>query len=96
MNFKSKFGDDVFFDINGDPPASYDVINWQLKDGHVQHVTVGHFASSANGDHELSIRDQDIVWRTEEMVIWFFLCVTYNCCIFVYLKVKQQFVETAL
>ncbi|XP_034556197.1 extracellular calcium-sensing receptor-like [Notolabrus celidotus] len=68
VNFRNHFGDDVFFDANGDPPASYDIINWQLRDGQVQHVTVGHFVSAANGDYKLSIKDEDIVWRTAEMV----------------------------
>ncbi|XP_034557059.1 extracellular calcium-sensing receptor-like [Notolabrus celidotus] len=68
VNFRNQFGDDVFFDANGDPPASYDIINWQLRDGQVQHVTVGHFVSAANGDYKLSIKDEDIVWRTGEMV----------------------------
>ncbi|KAL7400736.1 hypothetical protein ABVT39_016945 [Epinephelus coioides] len=49
VHFRNQFGDDVFFDANGDPPASYDIINWQLIDGEVQHVTLGHFASAANG-----------------------------------------------
>ncbi|XP_061915978.1 extracellular calcium-sensing receptor-like [Entelurus aequoreus] len=35
VSFKNKFGDNVFFDENGDPPASYDLINWQLRDGQV-------------------------------------------------------------
>ncbi|XP_074496894.1 extracellular calcium-sensing receptor-like [Sebastes fasciatus] len=35
VNFTNQFGDDVFFDANGDPPASYDIINWQLIDGQV-------------------------------------------------------------
>lgn len=69
MNFRNQFGDNVFFDENGDPPASYDVINWQLRDGQVQHVTLGHFSSAANGDYELSIQEEEIVWRTGKMVI---------------------------
>nr|XP_057935705.1 extracellular calcium-sensing receptor-like [Doryrhamphus excisus] len=68
VSFKNQFGDYVFFDENGDPPASYDLINWQLKDGQVQHVTVGHFASTVNGNYELSIQEGDIVWRTGKMV----------------------------
>ncbi|XP_067451897.1 extracellular calcium-sensing receptor-like [Thunnus thynnus] len=68
VNFRDQFGDKVFFDENGDPPASYDVINWQLRDGQVQHVTLGHFSSAANGDYELSIQEEEIVWRTEKMV----------------------------
>ncbi|XP_029963508.1 extracellular calcium-sensing receptor-like [Salarias fasciatus] len=35
VNFRNQFGDDVFFDENGDPPASYDLINWQLINGQV-------------------------------------------------------------
>ncbi|XP_041796747.1 extracellular calcium-sensing receptor-like [Chelmon rostratus] len=35
VNFRNQFGDNIFFDVNGDPPASYDVINWQLIDGQV-------------------------------------------------------------
>uniref|UniRef100_UPI0037E96E37 extracellular calcium-sensing receptor-like n=1 Tax=Semicossyphus pulcher TaxID=241346 RepID=UPI0037E96E37 len=68
VNFRTKFGDDVFFDVNGDPPASYDMINWQLRDGQVQHVTVGHFASAANGDYRLSFKEEEIVWKTGNKV----------------------------
>ncbi|XP_026150008.1 extracellular calcium-sensing receptor-like [Mastacembelus armatus] len=35
VNFKNEFGDHIYFDKNGDPPASYDIINWQLNDGQV-------------------------------------------------------------
>ncbi|XP_033971110.1 extracellular calcium-sensing receptor-like [Trematomus bernacchii] len=66
VNVINQFGDNVFFDKNGDPPASYDLINWQLKNGQVQHVTVGHFSSAA--DKELSIQEERIVWRKGKMV----------------------------
>nr|XP_023008483.1 extracellular calcium-sensing receptor-like [Maylandia zebra] len=35
VNFINQFGDKVFFDENGDPPASYEIINWQLTNGKV-------------------------------------------------------------
>uniref|UniRef100_A0A3Q3MGU6 Olfactory receptor C family, n1 n=1 Tax=Mastacembelus armatus TaxID=205130 RepID=A0A3Q3MGU6_9TELE len=70
VNFKNEFGDHIYFDKNGDPPASYDIINWQLNDGHVEHVTLGHFASDTNGDYKLSIQEEHIVWRTGNMVSW--------------------------
>ncbi|XP_026230786.1 extracellular calcium-sensing receptor-like [Anabas testudineus] len=35
IKFTNKFGDQVFFDKNGDPPAYYDLINWQLINGQV-------------------------------------------------------------
>ncbi|KAM9852842.1 extracellular calcium-sensing receptor-like [Aulostomus maculatus] len=77
VNFWNQFGDNVFFDENGDPPASYDIINWQLRDGRVQHVTVGHFGSAANGSYELQIQEEEIVWRTEKMVP---ISVCANAC----------------
>ncbi|XP_076748156.1 extracellular calcium-sensing receptor-like [Maylandia zebra] len=33
VNFTNQFGDEVFFDEDGNPPASYDAINWQLING---------------------------------------------------------------
>uniref|UniRef100_A0A3P9AZL4 Olfactory receptor C family, n1 n=1 Tax=Maylandia zebra TaxID=106582 RepID=A0A3P9AZL4_9CICH len=72
------FGDEVFFDENGDPPASYDVINWQLINGKVQHVTLGHLTFAANGDYKLSIEEEKIVWRTGKKVIMsslYFTCI---------------------
>uniref|UniRef100_A0A665T223 G-protein coupled receptors family 3 profile domain-containing protein n=1 Tax=Echeneis naucrates TaxID=173247 RepID=A0A665T223_ECHNA len=68
VHFKNQFGENVFFDKNGDPPASYDIINWQLRDGQVRHVTVGHFVSAENGDYNLSIWEDKIVWGTGKMV----------------------------
>ncbi|XP_074535023.1 extracellular calcium-sensing receptor-like [Halichoeres trimaculatus] len=68
VHFRTQFGDDVFFDANGDPPASYDIINWQLRDGQVQHVTVGHFASAANGDYKFRIKEEDIIYRTGKAI----------------------------
>ncbi|XP_037395791.1 extracellular calcium-sensing receptor [Pygocentrus nattereri] len=33
VNFVDAYGEKVFFDDKGDPPASYEVINWQLREG---------------------------------------------------------------
>jgi len=58
----------VFFDENGDPPASYDIINWQMREGKVHHVTVGNFTSAAHHAYELRIQEEQIVWRTGKTV----------------------------
>uniref|UniRef100_A0A7N6AH29 G-protein coupled receptors family 3 profile domain-containing protein n=1 Tax=Anabas testudineus TaxID=64144 RepID=A0A7N6AH29_ANATE len=68
VNFRTKYGDNLFFDENGDPPAYYDIINWQLINGEVHHVTLGQFVSVTNGDYKLIIQEEDIVWRTGKMV----------------------------
>lgn len=74
VKFKNMFEDVIFFDENGNPPPFYDLVNWQMSEGKVQHVTLGHFIS-ANGSYELRVNEEDIIWRTGKTVhsmIFFF------------------------
>ncbi|XP_069053376.1 extracellular calcium-sensing receptor-like [Lepisosteus oculatus] len=64
VSFVNQFGEAVYFDENGDPPAAYDIINWQLNKGVVSHVTVGHFDTSPDGGSQLVIDEDSIVWST--------------------------------
>ena len=80
VRLTNPFGEAVFFDKNGDPPPSYDIINWQLREGQVDHVTVGHFGSTSDGGYKLSIQEEDIVWGTGHMV----LCIYFRFCSFLY------------
>lgn len=49
------------FDKNGDPPASYDIINWQVTaEGSIEFVTVGHFVSSRGPDLHIDV--DRVVW----------------------------------
>ncbi|KAI5606970.1 extracellular calcium-sensing receptor-like, partial [Silurus asotus] len=68
VHFVDAFGEVVYFDNNGDPPASYEVINWQMRDGQVQHVGVGRFSTSANGKYALMINEEKIIWSTGNLV----------------------------
>uniref|UniRef100_A0A674NM61 G-protein coupled receptors family 3 profile domain-containing protein n=1 Tax=Takifugu rubripes TaxID=31033 RepID=A0A674NM61_TAKRU len=44
--FKTKEGDEVYFNENGDPPAKYEIINWQpTENGFMDFVTVGLYDS---------------------------------------------------
>ncbi|XP_046720817.1 extracellular calcium-sensing receptor-like [Silurus meridionalis] len=46
VNFTTNNGFQVSFDSNGDPPAVYELINWQFKnDGALDFVTVGQYDS---------------------------------------------------
>lgn len=49
------------FDENGDPPASFDIINWHVTaQGTIEFVTVGHFVSSQGLNFHI---DMDrVVW----------------------------------
>ncbi len=69
MNFVDEYGENVFFDENGDPPASYEVINWQLRDGEVQHVTVGYFSTSTDGTYKFTVKEDNIRWNTGNSVL---------------------------
>uniref|UniRef100_A0A8C4ZJ94 G-protein coupled receptors family 3 profile domain-containing protein n=1 Tax=Gadus morhua TaxID=8049 RepID=A0A8C4ZJ94_GADMO len=47
IHFKTKEGEEVYFNENGDPAAKYDIINWQpKKDGSVEFVTIGLYDAS--------------------------------------------------
>lgn len=59
----------MFFDKNGDPPASYELINWQLRDGEVLHVAVGHFSISTDGTYKLTVKKDYIRWNTGNLVL---------------------------
>ncbi|XP_016411514.1 extracellular calcium-sensing receptor [Sinocyclocheilus rhinocerous] len=68
VNFVDEYGENVFFDENGDPPASYEVINWQLRGGEVQHVIVGYFSTSTDGTYKLTVKEDKIHWNTGNLI----------------------------
>lgn len=61
MHFKTKEGEEVFFDKNGDPAAKYDIINWHVSEEH-KFVTVGLYDSSITGHDRLVVNMTSIVW----------------------------------
>lgn len=49
--------------MNGDPPASYDIINWHVThEGTAEFVQVGHFLSSVGVDDQFHINMEKVVW----------------------------------
>ncbi|XP_058244075.1 extracellular calcium-sensing receptor-like [Hemibagrus wyckioides] len=62
VNFTTKNGFKVSFDSNGDPPAIYELINWQFKnDGTLDFVTVGQYDSSRPRGQEFKM-SRNISW----------------------------------
>ncbi|XP_029027217.1 extracellular calcium-sensing receptor-like [Betta splendens] len=62
-HFKSKQGDEVYFNEVGDPPAKYEVINWQpTENGAVDFVTVGLYDASLPADKQLNLQNMTLIW----------------------------------
>uniref|UniRef100_A0A8C4DRQ9 G-protein coupled receptors family 3 profile domain-containing protein n=1 Tax=Dicentrarchus labrax TaxID=13489 RepID=A0A8C4DRQ9_DICLA len=54
IHFKTKEGDEVYFNENGDPAAKYEIINWQpTENGIVDFVTVGLYDTSLPSEQPL-------------------------------------------
>ncbi|XP_060778997.1 extracellular calcium-sensing receptor-like [Neoarius graeffei] len=63
VHFKTKEGEYVYFDENGDPPAKYEIINWQkTKEHQYEFVTVGLYDSSVPAQNRLAVNMASIVW----------------------------------
>uniref|UniRef100_A0AAQ5YJH9 G-protein coupled receptors family 3 profile domain-containing protein n=1 Tax=Amphiprion ocellaris TaxID=80972 RepID=A0AAQ5YJH9_AMPOC len=54
IHFKTKDGEEVYFNENGDPAAKYEIINWQPREkGIVDFVSVGLYDASLSADKQL-------------------------------------------
>ncbi|XP_038149418.1 extracellular calcium-sensing receptor-like isoform X1 [Cyprinodon tularosa] len=63
INFKTKEGDEVYFNKYGDPAASYEIINWQPGENKtVDFVTVGIYDATLPAGKRLSWRNQTLIW----------------------------------
>ncbi|XP_074496901.1 extracellular calcium-sensing receptor-like [Sebastes fasciatus] len=61
VNF-SQNGYDVSFDANGDPVATYELVNWQkTESGSIEMVTVGHYDASLPVGQEFRI-NRNLTW----------------------------------
>ncbi|TRY96323.1 hypothetical protein DNTS_021824, partial [Danionella cerebrum] len=62
VNFRTPVGDAVYFDENGEPSASYDIMNWYLQEsGQVNFVQIGQFDSAKGPGQELNINLEKVV-----------------------------------
>ncbi|XP_069816414.1 vomeronasal type-2 receptor 26-like [Dendropsophus ebraccatus] len=58
-------GRQLFFDENGDPPAVYDIVNWQLSpEGKLRQVKVGSYDTSITSGDVFTINTSYIQWGT--------------------------------
>ncbi|XP_069072184.1 extracellular calcium-sensing receptor-like [Pleurodeles waltl] len=75
VRYQTEVGTEAFFDTNGNPPARYDIVNWQLSPhGSVQHVKVGTYDPSAPLGQHLLVNASLIQWPGKENQVPSSLC----------------------
>ncbi|XP_017280186.1 extracellular calcium-sensing receptor-like [Kryptolebias marmoratus] len=63
IHFKTKDGEEVYFNENGDPAAKYKIINWQPRDNSiVDFVSVGLYDASLPADKKLNLHNKTFIW----------------------------------
>ncbi|XP_067851828.1 extracellular calcium-sensing receptor-like [Heptranchias perlo] len=79
VRYTTKFGEEIYFDENGDPLASYDIINWHRKaDGSIKYVHVGRFDAALGLGHDLLVNEGNIIWHNNQSTVPRSLC-TESC-----------------
>ncbi|XP_077327769.1 vomeronasal type-2 receptor 1-like [Lithobates pipiens] len=68
--FQTKDKTNIFFDDNGDPPAFYDIVNWQISStGSLEQVIVGRYDSSSTDENIMSLNHAGIVWVNNKTMV---------------------------
>ncbi|XP_076853602.1 extracellular calcium-sensing receptor-like [Brachyhypopomus gauderio] len=62
VHFRTKMGEDIYFDENGDPAARYEIINWQTRKEEHVFVTVGLYDSTFSARNRLAVNLASVLW----------------------------------
>lgn len=63
VQFTTPVGEQVHFDENGDPAASYDIINWHIgAEGKVEFMQVGHFDAVKGPERDFQLDLGKVFW----------------------------------
>ncbi|XP_043929428.1 extracellular calcium-sensing receptor-like [Protopterus annectens] len=64
VHFWNKNGEEVFFDIHGDPPAMFSIVNWQvMSENSFRLQDVGYFDATAAKNQKLTMDVPAILWN---------------------------------
>ncbi|XP_028275071.1 extracellular calcium-sensing receptor-like [Parambassis ranga] len=68
VNFTIQSGERVYFDKNGDPTATYELVNWQRnRVGDVVFVTVGNYDASLPNGKQFTMNGLNITWVADSL-----------------------------
>uniref|UniRef100_A0A8C5MYX2 G-protein coupled receptors family 3 profile domain-containing protein n=1 Tax=Leptobrachium leishanense TaxID=445787 RepID=A0A8C5MYX2_9ANUR len=66
---------EIYFDRNGDPPAVYDIVNWQLSpSGALRYIKVGSYDTVAPPGKVFTINTSSIVWTSGKQQVPVSVC----------------------
>ncbi|XP_049918780.1 extracellular calcium-sensing receptor-like [Epinephelus moara] len=75
IHFKTKEGEEVYFNENGDPAAKYEIINWQpTENGIVDFVTVVFYDASLPADKQLNLQNKSLIWANNSQLVPVSVC----------------------
>lgn len=70
VNFTLPSGERVYFDENGDPAATYDLVNWQRnRAGEIIFVPVGSYDASQPNGRQFIMNKNNITWAAESLEV---------------------------
>ncbi|XP_068129499.1 extracellular calcium-sensing receptor-like [Hyperolius riggenbachi] len=79
VNLTLSYGEDIYFDDNGDPPATYSIVNWQMSpERSVKQVEIGSFRTSAS--QSLMVNSSQVFWPLGEPEVLRSVC-SESCAI---------------
>ncbi|XP_035381386.1 extracellular calcium-sensing receptor-like [Electrophorus electricus] len=78
VHFKTKIGEEVYFDENGDPAARYEIINWQTSKDEFVFVTVGLYDSTFSAHNRLAVNMASVLWAQNTNQVPISVC-SENC-----------------
>ncbi|XP_077118695.1 extracellular calcium-sensing receptor-like [Ranitomeya variabilis] len=75
VRIKMNGGREIYFDENGDPPAVYDIVNWQLSpEGIIKQVKVGSYDTSASPGEVYTINSSILQWKNDDTQVPLSVC----------------------
>ncbi|KAM3924635.1 extracellular calcium-sensing receptor-like [Leptodactylus fuscus] len=67
VRFRLNSGRELYFDENGDPPAVYDIVNWQLTaEGTLHQVRIGSYDTVSSSGEMFTVNTSSIQWAIRD------------------------------